>query len=1518
MSLRLKQLTAAALCVAGFAAFSSAYGESQEIDGVTWYYTVTNGEATITAKGGGLSGDIHFPEELGGCPVVALRANAIYDASGATSITFPDCFRTIEGGNFRYTSSLTNMTFGTGLQEFHPFDNHDVFQSFTVPEGNPYFTAEGPVLYNKDKTTLVMCGANVSEFVVPATVTTIGPGAFSEMDSLTSVTFPSGLIEIGNSAFYWCRNLEAVSLPANLRVLGDSAFSMCGKIESVSIPATVAKVGESAFSSCGALEALTIADGVKEIGRNAFDNCETLAAVAIPNSVTNIGGAAFMYCTNLWDVTIGSGVVKIGEGLGEPFVDEYGDVYREDAMPAFGGCDSLMNFKLADGNPVFEEIGGCLFLRATPKEAKTLAAYPSGREDLYFTGDVNVTKIGEGACAQCNKFTALDITNSVRDIATQSFMECWNLCKVVVNPGVTNIDYGAFQFNMRLVDVEVAGTVRKIGEWAFMHCYMPDDPVDGRMVLHEGIEELGPRMIERTRDLVELVVPDSVTKIGAGAFADSSRLRRLTLGSGVTELPDSLCSSDYALSSVTIRGKVTRIGESAFMYCETLQDIDLPDSVEYIGEAAFWNCYKLPYVSISAATVGSGAFYECNSLARVDFSDSVRSIGTNAFYNCTSLRNVVLPTGVETVDPWAFRACGLEKAYLPKSLEGVVDTTSDNSIFYECPLGAENIVYYGEEGPELVAVTLMSQGEVVDTRMYLVNMLDYLPTLSAAGLAFVGWYNAQEGGALASDADITGESVTLYARWVESPFADLQGWGPAADEDLPDSSVWRTVDLSRAGEASASYEVIGPASVSFLWKRSDVVDDDDFTVAIDGEVVGYSYDADWQKKTVDVAEPGVHLVTWSYARGMWSYDPATACAYLADVCVVPGTAKAITFDANGGTLDDGWGATRKVVTILGDLPMGSRDGVAFAGWWTERDGGERVTAATKPEGDATYYAHWVELPFTVSGEGKFWLAEDGSWATLRSADGRSVTASARLKGPCMVSFEWRHVADRWSTSLFKVDGETWTWREEDKGWATVNWSADDTAEHVVEWQFSGGWSYDPGQMRLRNISMGTPCEIAFIPGDDASIYMDDDVDHMELGVFYVKRGETLGHLPIPYSVRYLAFDGWYTAAEGGERVTSETPVTGPATYYAHWVESPVTTFNLRSWLFEPDGSLGSDNRCNKYNSSIVEKCLEGPGTLTFRWRMQSDSGNGYFSFLVEHPGMTRYAETNRLAKSSDEWVTERYVFTSEENTLVLWAYGLEGDRGGIERGWIKDVKWKPGVVDLVTWSVTFDANGGELKGEADKAVADEFPVGRMPDAKNPGYIFAGWFTERDGGVLVEPTTVVTADVACYAHWVELPVPAAGCTVTFDADGGLFDDSSATKAVEVTAESPLDAMPTPIRPGYEFAGWAAARNGGKRWNGDERLTVRDVETTTVYAIWLVPGTYAIAFDPCTKGAQWSMGYQYVGAGKVAKLNACTLAVPGGKRFVGWRRKDTGRRYDDGVLVFNLADPGAVVVMEAVWE
>lgn len=92
--------------------------------------------------------------------------------------------------------------------------------------------------------------------------------------------------------------------------------------------------------------------------------------------------------------------------------------------------------------------------------------------------------------------------------------------------------------------------------------------------------------------------------------------------------------------------------------------------------------------------------------------------------------------------------------------------------------------------------------------------------------------------------------------------------------------------------------------------------------------------------------------------------------------------------------------------------------------------------------------------------------------------------------------------------------------------------------------------------------------------------------------------------------------------------------------------------------------------------------------------------------------------------------------------------------------------------DVVVYTVTLDANGGEFEWEgvdvsdADMSCVEGLPIDNLPTPWLDGYDFVGWFTAADGGVEVSESTVVTDDMTVYAHW-EAPAP----EWDFEIDGG---------------------------------------------------------------------------------------------------------------------------------------------------
>ena len=81
---------------------------------------------------------------------------------------------------------------------------------------------------------------------------------------------------------------------------------------------------------------------------------------------------------------------------------------------------------------------------------------------------------------------------------------------------------------------------------------------------------------------------------------------------------------------------------------------------------------------------------------------------------------------------------------------------------------------------------------------------------------------------------------------------------------------------------------------------------------------------------------------------------------------------------------------------------------------------------------------------------------------------------------------------------------------------------------------------------------------------------------------------------------------------------------------------------------------------------------------------------------------------------------------------------------------------------LTAHTVTFDPNGGTLD-EADKtkSLSTGECYGTLPVPSYAGYDFAGWYTEKDGGIEIKEDTTVTVfgTQTLYAHWTPIHVHA---------------------------------------------------------------------------------------------------------------------------------------------------------------
>lgn len=118
---------------------------------------------------------------------------------------------------------------------------------------------------------------NMVSVRIPASVTKIGEGAFSDLKNLKTVTFALG---------------------SQLETIVRTAFSGSG-VTTIELPDSLKTIGYGAFLNCQGLKNMTIPSGVETIEEDAFFNCRSLETISIPASVTSIGKSVFGSCLNL-------------------------------------------------------------------------------------------------------------------------------------------------------------------------------------------------------------------------------------------------------------------------------------------------------------------------------------------------------------------------------------------------------------------------------------------------------------------------------------------------------------------------------------------------------------------------------------------------------------------------------------------------------------------------------------------------------------------------------------------------------------------------------------------------------------------------------------------------------------------------------------------------------------------------------------------------------------------------------------------------------------------------------------------------------------------------------------------------------------------------------------------------------------------------------------------------------------------------------------------------------------------
>lgn len=572
---------------------------------------------------------------------------------------------TVERNHIVSMSALTVMESVPNNQIWYTTTDGEVVTPFSASafgasiQSNTYVNGKGVMCFDGD-------------------VTEIGEDAFSECETLLSVTMPNCVTAIGDGAFSYCTSITNINIPENVKSIGECAFESCSSLEICKIPNGVASIGDYTFADCGKLAGVTIPNSVTSIGNFSFWNCISLDSVTIPDKVTSIGNQAFAYCGNLTDVKMGEGVSEIGE-------------------LAFFNCVKLKDITIPNG-------------------ISTIAYYTfAGCESLISIIIPNtVTEIDEGAFSGCINLSDITIPDSVTAIGDGAFLACYKLKNVSLGTQLKTI--GSYVFSeCAITSVTIPDSVTMIGNAAFRYCFELQQfkgkfstndgcclVVDGELIafavdcgkteyiIPDNVVVIGENAFEYCVDLTGVYIANGVTTIESGAFENCYGLKEITIPNSVITIGDSAFSDCSSMKCVTISDSVTTIGNYAFSGCSSVESVTLGKGITTFGNSSFRGCTGTLYVNCNipdrkswgsvgptytyvdgfyaaefnevvicegVKTIGYWAFEYCNSLQKVSISETVEKIGNSAFWHCENLNSVTISSSVSTIGAYAFGLC---------------------------------------------------------------------------------------------------------------------------------------------------------------------------------------------------------------------------------------------------------------------------------------------------------------------------------------------------------------------------------------------------------------------------------------------------------------------------------------------------------------------------------------------------------------------------------------------------------------------------------------------------------------------------------------------------------------------------------------------------------------------------------------------------------------------------------------------------------------------------------------------
>lgn len=558
----------------------------------------------------------------------------------------------------------------------------------------------------------------LDKVVISYTVTSILKNAFTQCNSLKQIIFeatPENVtaesLVINPSAFSQCNALFAITLTPRIANFESSIINSCSSLEYVDI------VGEgSAYASVegmitdankttliyvpyGRKGTVVIPMGITTIAANAFRT----------KSISDNGSISYMANPNVSKVVIPFWVTKIG--------DHAFDYMSNLKEVVFDGTNETQDLEIGE-----------------------YAFYNTGISML--TLPEHAVKVGRFAFGRCRNLTSVTIL-SRGDINT-------SFAKYAFTDD-TNFGYECFIKNVTFGELTGKFDLAKAFDLSGLISVTVDPANTNHVTGEDGVlysEDLTTVEFYPIARVGEYVVPDTITAISDGFFANNNNITSVVIGAGVTSIGAEAFKNCYSLESVTFAEgcEITSIGSKAFENCYALSSFTLPDSVVTLGKATamdvFDGCSLLETIVISennehftfdeygvlyntdytklifcfpevtgdenneltinteTEVIFDRAFGNNKNVKSLKFvGDKITSFGAGLLEGNTTIENIVLPDNVTVISDGMFKGCSsLKKFTISNKI-----TTIETGAFEDCIALSELTIEDGRTEPLVIA-----------------------------------------------------------------------------------------------------------------------------------------------------------------------------------------------------------------------------------------------------------------------------------------------------------------------------------------------------------------------------------------------------------------------------------------------------------------------------------------------------------------------------------------------------------------------------------------------------------------------------------------------------------------------------------------------------------------------------------------------------------------------------------------------------------------------------------------------